>query len=166
MDYLCPNLWYIDFPLSNRISLMVMKESNRKMSKRALPVSRTLFQLPGQSLDQFECFETAWFPKLIILCFGMALIIAADLLFSFPPERSISVGIWDAGIPADPEIAESFAKMYCILIGLCALILIVFISVCLAIQSRGFIQPHCAAVSWQCVMKRKLGPCNELRSST
>lgn len=116
-------------------------ESNRKMSKKARPVSRGPSQLPCQSFDHFGCFETAWFPKLIMLCFGMALVIAADILLRFPLGEYLGRSLDHTSSLAIPEATRGFAAIYCKLIGICALILTVFVSICLAIQSRSFIQP-------------------------
>lgn len=110
------------------------------MSKKAHPVSRRPSRLPCQSFDHFGCFETAWFPKLIMLCFGMALVIAADLLVRFGStySKNISTSTSDLAVT---KATRGYAAVYCILVGLCALILMVFVSICLAIQSRSFIQP-------------------------
>lgn len=126
--------------LSNHASLIVMKESNRKMSKKAHPVSRRPSRLPCQSFDHFGCFETAWFPKLIMLCFGMALVIAADLLVRFGSTHSSKIYSRTSNLTVTTA-TRGYAAVYCILVGLCALILMVFVSICLAIQSRSFIQP-------------------------
>ena len=141
VDDLCQSLWYITCHLSNQASLIVMTESNRKMSKKARPVSRGPSQLPCQSFDHFGCFETAWFPKLIMLCFGMALVIAADILLRFPLGEYLGRSLDHTSSLAIPEATRGFAAIYCKLIGICALILTVFVSICLAIQSRSFIQP-------------------------
>lgn len=133
-----------------------MKESSRKVSTKTLSVSRKSNQLPSQSFDRFECFKTAWFSKLIILFFGMAMVVAADLLFTFPSEnfnRWANSGMRDLAYPVAVEI---IIRVYCMLVGFGVLILVIFVSVCLAIQSRGLIRP--LKIDWLKATSGKIGP--------
>lgn len=70
-------------------------------------------------------YQTAWFSKVIILMFAAALGIAISVLQLLPAEIKEFV---------DRRTLRAFTKFYCIVVGDCTLVLVIFIFICLTIH--------------------------------
>ena len=113
---------------SSDIALMPYIEIKYNEANGALPVHNSSVPVNSplnspRPFPQLELYQTAWFPKLIILMFAMALIFAANVLWFFP-------------ILAEdhPQEAPIYIRIFLIPLSFSALALIVFVSICLAIQ--------------------------------
>ena len=101
---------------------------------------------PYQRLNHPRLFQTAWFPILIILFFGMACIFAVDIFYRFLSSE-FQTGWFeelsrvDLAYLAYPGFLKVMALKYCKLTGFCVFILVIFISICLTIQSKWFSLP-------------------------
>lgn len=89
------------------------------------PWSSTSSSLTSGPFAQNELYQTAWFPKLVILMFLMALGIGSIVLLMFSA---------NAGALYYPNSLKYVVKGYCLMFGTCILVLLIFISICLAVQ--------------------------------
>lgn len=102
----------------------------RLISTNPIPSSSTLAS--QQPLAHLRLYQSTWFPKLIILMFALALGIAASALYYLPGAPNMLSG----------ELVL-LATSYSFSLGLFTLVLLVFISICLAAQFN-----HLRLPSW------------------
>lgn len=96
------------------------------------PWLSTSSSLTSGPFPQHGLYQTAWFPKLIILMFSMALGIGSIVLLTFSGNTSYLTY---------SDYLKSVVKIFCLMFGVCTLVLLIFISICLAVQSNRLRMP-------------------------
>lgn len=92
--------------------------------RRAHPLPARSSLTSHRPFAQLRLYQTAWFPNLTILMFAMALGIGSSVLFILQSRK----------ILANPNGMRWLAIFYCLSFGVCTLLLMVFISICLALR--------------------------------
>lgn len=103
-------------------------EESKTAALSASPIPISSSRTSPRPFTRFELlvlYQTAWFPKVIILMFGMALVIASFLLFT--------VALDSYYLAFAFELISLF-EVLCFTFGYYTLVLVVLISICLAIQ--------------------------------
>lgn len=128
------------------------EESRRAhlISTSPIPTSSTLAS--QQPLAHLRLYQSAWFPKLVILMFALALGIAASVLYVVPAEPYISIAD-----RADNPLSL-LAASYSFSLMISTLVLVVFISICLAAQFS-----HLRLPSWLGGWKRSFEELDHLK---
>ncbi|KAL8691732.1 MAG: hypothetical protein Q9218_003103 [Villophora microphyllina] len=71
-------------------------------------------------LDMSSC---AWFPKLINLVFGLALVLIGSFLYNFPAAPINNINIWNTDAMEDSKALGVIILQYLIMISICGIIL-------------------------------------------
>ena len=96
---------------------------------------------PGQADVLNELCRSPWFNRLIALMFGFAMVILADILYTFP-SSPIHNEFWDMDILEYRLVLTFVLSEYMIRIGFCTSILIIFAALCLGFTTGRIVVPN------------------------
>ena len=106
-----------------------------------------------------------WFYRLIALMFGFALVILADILYTFPSSPIQHDPFWDIDSLVFRDVIAFIIAEYVILISLCTSILMIFAILCLGVTTRRIVVPEKLA-QWinrfECLHQRGYGVFREV----
>lgn len=117
----------------------------------SFPVADRSLSAPAQEdWLQIQLLQSKWFPKLRILIFGLALALAADLLYNFPL-GSVNRNGWN--MTDINDYSDAISSEYAILLTLIAVILLTFTFICLTLRLKKLDRPSWVQeILWICLI--------------